>query len=154
MDTLFLRPELKLRFKNIEAGVRYYGSYVLFDILLEYHWAGDWHRLVQRTIKVNITEQMIIQEQIILDQRKAVQDNKSHKAGPVAGFSEQFSPACPTDYFEAVHSIVQKRANRYFETVLVPVYNQYLEDESSPETLRQGLKAVQKAVEMSNSFGR
>lgn len=154
MDTLILRPELELRFKNVEAGVRYYGSYVLFDILLEYHWADDWHRLVQRTIKVNITEQMIIQEQIALDQRKALQENKSHEEDSVAGFSEQFNPTCRTDYFEAIHSIVQKRANRYFETVLLPVYNQYLDDESSPETMHQSLKAIRKAVEMSNSFGR
>lgn len=154
MDPLIFKLESDLRFKVSESAVRYYGNYVLFDILLEYRWENDWRFLVKRTIKLNMTEQMIIQEQIILDQLKAIQMPRYDEEASAANFPGQDTPTHPTDYFEAAHSIVQKRARTYFETVILTTYYHQIEDNHSLENLRKGLKAVLNATEKSNCFGR
>lgn len=154
MDILILSPVLGLRLKVAESGVRYYGDYVLVDILLEYQWTGHWHFLVQRTIRLNISQQMILQEQIVLDQLKAIQMNRYYEEISPVNLPEKVHLAHPTDYFEAIHSIVKKRVKNYFEMVLLPTYNQHSDDGDSLENIRKGLKAVLSAVERSNSFGR
>lgn len=105
MDTLNLKLEADLRFKVFESTIRYYGDHVLFTILVEYCWTNEWHSLVHRTIKLNMTQQMILQEQIVVDQFKARQKDSYNEEISAVYFPDQANPTRPTDYFEAIHSM-------------------------------------------------
>jgi hypothetical protein len=52
-----------------------------------------------------MTQQMILQEQIVVDQFKARQKDSYNEEISAVYFPDQANPTRPTDYFEAIHSM-------------------------------------------------